>query len=629
VRPRFGVRQQILLLSAVPVLFLIPIFIIVMSLEHLADAGAAAARAGADETYQAERIYSLINLVNHVAQSYSRTNDPKALRGYDDIKAQLPPRYASLMDAAGSEPEDVAVAERYVGSVKEIFVAADRYIDLLREGRGAAAQTWVTSPAVQKVGKQIMDAKAEIDSRQRDRATRELMVLHEKRRRLFTTLVALTALGIVTSLVLGGVFGVRIVRRLRALVVNAQRLARREDTPPIGGEDEITEVDRATHELAERLNESLALQLALVPERLPSVAGLRLDAVYVPAAVHSKVGGDWFDVFEISDYVVGLSIGDVAGHGLNAASTMASLREAIRIATRIEGSPSVALNRVNRSIMLDHPGELATATLGIFDSRTGTYRWSVAGHPPAMLVRPDEGLTMLDGKGLVLGVDEQYEYAEYDMQLDAGSGLLYYTDGVVEIDRDYFQGVRNLQAALLASYEVSSSGGNVAADIKRRVFGERLPSDDAAILFVGIESAGAPMFGRRRAWDLDAGDPLSARRVKRAVLWTLAGSSASEADHTALEIVLGELLANVARHTPGAATVILEERDGNAILSFEDRGPPFTIRTNGTVPDVLSEHGRGFWLISQFASSTRVERTCEGNRVIVAVPLSATAQAQR
>ena len=139
-----------------------------------------------------------------------------------------------------------------------------------------------------------------------------------------------------------------------------------------------------------------------------------------------------------------------------------------------------------------------------------------------------------------------------------------------------------------------------------------------------MTSIGAPSFEHKHVWQLDARDPVSARRVKRAILWKLAGLSAGEPEFLAVELIYGELLANVARHTPGPATVTLEERGDVAVLHVEDRGPAFRQPVVAERADLFAESGRGYWLISQFSRSTVVERTDDGNRVTVTLPLVQT-----
>jgi hypothetical protein len=130
--------------------------------------------------------------------------------------------------------------------------------------------------------------------------------------------------------------------------------------------------------MSRELEEATVLQLALLPQRLPDVSGLRMDFAYVPAAAHGKVGGDWFDVFPITPDLLGISVGDVAGHGLQAASTMGMLRQTMRVAARMEHLPSRVLRQVNRSLCAEDPGALATALFATLDCKTDLLRWSTA-----------------------------------------------------------------------------------------------------------------------------------------------------------------------------------------------------------------------------------------------------------
>jgi Stage II sporulation protein E (SpoIIE) len=110
--------------------------------------------------------------------------------------------------------------------------------------------------------------------------------------------------------------------------LTAERLARGRRR----AEDLALDLDRAADELRERYREqqgiSRKLQQALLPERLPELAGLQVSALYVPAASGVDVGGDWYDVVELEGGAVLLIVGDVSGHGLEAATTMALLRHA-------------------------------------------------------------------------------------------------------------------------------------------------------------------------------------------------------------------------------------------------------------------------------------------------------------
>src|SRR4029079_8777157 len=91
----------------------------------------------------------------------------------------------------------------------------------------------------------------------------------------------------------------------------------------VRGGERTTAYERQ-HEIAD------TMQQALLPQECPEVGGVERAASYVPAEAGSKAGGDWYDVIPLSAGKVGLAIGDVAGHGLDAASTMGQLRMAVR-----------------------------------------------------------------------------------------------------------------------------------------------------------------------------------------------------------------------------------------------------------------------------------------------------------
>lgn len=623
-RSSIGVRPQIVALCALPLAFLVALLAVALSLQRIALDSFASAQQNNALMIRVERAYASLGDINRAVRDFSAHPGPTTLREYEAMRSRVSALAASLRRSRTPDAAARRSLRRYADDLTRAVPVIDRYVAYLKARDAAAAKAYAASPAVTALGTDLLAARAALDQRlvslteaRQMRFRREALVLDR-------VMVALAACAVVLSLVTAVLFGYRTVRRLRRLVDNAGHLARREPSEPIDGNDEIADVDRATHDLARRLDESLALQLALVPPGLPQAAGLRLDSVYIPAANESRVGGDWYDVFEVTDHLVGISIGDVAGHGLTAASTMASLRDAIRVAARRDASPAKTLEEVNRTLCMDRPGSLATALFGIFDSTNGTFTWSVAGHPPPIVVRPDAGLSVLDVSGLVLGIDPLHEFAEQQIRLDVGTALVFYTDGLVEVERDYFKGLQTLQRAVLDVY-LKATEMRPAAAVAERIFADAVPADDAALLFVGITRVGTRSFEHKQSWQLDARDPAAARRVKRAILWKLAGISAGELEYAAVELVYGELLANAAMHTPGPATVTLEQRGGRALLTFEDHGPPFTPYSNG-VPDVLSESGRGYWLMAQFAETMTIERVGERNRVTVVVPVSTSSR---
>jgi serine phosphatase RsbU (regulator of sigma subunit) len=137
---------------------------------------------------------------------------------------------------------------------------------------------------------------------------------------------------------------------------------------------------------------AVALQRSLLPDRLPDLVGIDTAARYLPA--RDEVGGDWYDVIDLPGGQIGLAIGDVAGHGLRAASLMGQLRAGLRAYALDGHAPGAVLKRLDRMLQTISGRGMATAAYAIVDPATGTLRYASAGHPPPVIVRggSDAGL---------------------------------------------------------------------------------------------------------------------------------------------------------------------------------------------------------------------------------------------
>ncbi|MER5579278.1 PP2C family protein-serine/threonine phosphatase [Streptomyces massasporeus] len=174
------------------------------------------------------------------------------------------------------------------------------------------------------------------------------------------------------------------------------------------------------------------LQRALLTN-LPTTPGLSLAARYLPATHGLNIGGDWYDAFPQRDGGLITVIGDVTGHGLHAAVMMSQLRTALR-AYAVDGdSPGRLLTRLHRFLHHLQPDLYATAVIARFHPDEPTLTWAAAGHPPPVLRLPDGTVRTLDAKpGAMLGIPLTQEIADHTEQLEPGSTLALYTDGLVE-----------------------------------------------------------------------------------------------------------------------------------------------------------------------------------------------------
>ncbi len=191
---------------------------------------------------------------------------------------------------------------------------------------------------------------------------------------------------------------------------------------------------QAEHELAARLQQ-IILPLPVAPVDLP---GLRVAVRYLPAEQASRVGGDWYHATTLANGQVLLAIGDVAGHGLTAATTMAQLRHALAaLAVTTTSDPADLLAHLNR-LLHPVPGPAdatATAVIACFEPATRTLTWAQAGHPAPLHTHAGSTTPLPRPSGPLLGALPHARYATATLTLAPGDLLLLYTDGLVE-DRE-------------------------------------------------------------------------------------------------------------------------------------------------------------------------------------------------
>ncbi|MFJ7072140.1 SpoIIE family protein phosphatase [Streptomyces sp. NPDC098781] len=184
----------------------------------------------------------------------------------------------------------------------------------------------------------------------------------------------------------------------------------------------------------ERNRLALQLQHAIMPPAQAPLAapGLRVAVRYRPAETQHLVGGDWYDAVVLPSRLVLLCVGDVAGHGIDAATSMVVLRNALRGLAVTGAGPAQLLSWLN---MVAHhlTGSItATAVCGLYDPEHRTLRWARAGHLPPVLVRAGEASPLPLVKGLLLGAVPEATYEEHEVQLAVEDTLLMYTDGLIE-----------------------------------------------------------------------------------------------------------------------------------------------------------------------------------------------------
>lgn len=229
------------------------------------------------------------------------------------------------------------------------------------------------------------------------------------------------------------------------------------------------------------------MQRSLLPRELPRVRGLELGHVYESSA-RLDVGGDLYDFVELEGGRLAVIVGDVLGKGVEAAADMAMTKFSFRVLARAGAKPGSFLESLN-DVVADEldPGEFVTAVYALIDPSARMVWCACAGHPPARLVRPGGRVRPLGASGLVLGIEPGQEYRSERVDLEPGSAIVLYTDGVLEARRGgELYGMERLDEVLAANHALGAQelADAILADCRSFSGGDL--ADDCAIVCVKL-----------------------------------------------------------------------------------------------------------------------------------------------
>lgn len=353
------------------------------------------------------------------------------------------------------------------------------------------------------------------------------------------------------------------------------------------------------HEVAE------VLQRSLLPERLPEIDGVRLEARYLPASRGAMIGGDWYDAIELEDGRVAVVVGDVVGHGLRAATVMGQLRNAFRAYALLESSAAQTLSRLNRLLMKDDRELMATVLFMLLDRDTGAISYASAGHPPALVVSHTGETRYLEGgRSVPLGTSDARAYVEAEDTLAAGSTLLLYTDGLVE-RRD-----TPLQDRLAQLATVAGIAGGDLSDVCDQVLGGVLgglsPSDDVALLALRPDPPPAGSISFR----LPA-EPASLAQLRRRLGRFMALNGATSTEEFEVVLAVSEAAMNAIEHAygPGDAEFEVQASVSRSVVSA-------VVSDDGLWRERRGENrGRGLGIMGALMEKVEVSRASSGTTV--------------
>ncbi|MDM7829731.1 ATP-binding SpoIIE family protein phosphatase [Cellulomonas edaphi] len=327
------------------------------------------------------------------------------------------------------------------------------------------------------------------------------------------------------------------------------------------------------HRLAE------TLQRAMLPQQA-DVEGLDVWTYYAPNSENVQVGGDWYDVLQISPDVVGVVIGDVVGHDVEAAAAMGQLRSVVRSYAYDITTPGPVLERVDQLVAGMRIPRSAGLVLSTLTRAEGAWRleYSRAGHLPLLHVRDREVTELMRGGGPLIGFGGGGRSTE-SLALEPGDVLVYYTDGLIERrDRGLRDGIDALTEVVGGVTARDSAG--IGEEILSRLADH--PEDDVAVVVVRVpdprdhlERGRSP---RRRRWSLPS-EPTSIGRARHAVVRTCHAWDMPNAANA--ELVVSELVANAVLHGFGHVSLQLYDTGDGLRIEVEDGNPAPPIATDG------------------------------------------------
>lgn len=234
------------------------------------------------------------------------------------------------------------------------------------------------------------------------------------------------------------------------------------------------------------------LQESLIPPTPPRIPGIDIGAAFRPAGMGDEVGGDFYDVFELSDGRWAIVIGDVRGKGAPAAAVTALVRYTIRAAAMQTRTPSDVLQVLNDAMLHQLDDTFCTVLYALVDpvKDPGTVLLTSGGHPLPLLVASDGSVSTVGREGTLVGVLEHLDLHDDVVSLKRGESLVLFTDGVTEAraGRMFFGKARLL-------YQLSKTRALSASEIADSLVDELVdfqggrPRDDIAVV---VLRSGAP-----------------------------------------------------------------------------------------------------------------------------------------
>lgn len=385
------------------------------------------------------------------------------------------------------------------------------------------------------------------------------------------------------------------------------------------------QAQREAFEQSTRIAETL--QGVFLPDALPHTELVRFDATYVAAEKDALIGGDWFDAVQLPDGRFMVSIGDVAGHGLDASVIAGTLRHAVSGCALIDDDPAAILQYANRVLHFQHPDKYATALVGLIDRDCSKLSYACAGHPAPFLAESHGSARSLKHGGLPLGVQIDLELTTHTVPITRDAVLALYTDGLTEFARNIDTAERTLAGAL-GRLVGNTRIARPSLAVQKAVLGDNPPIDDVAILIAQFSTVRTDAIETEpsalvREWRFHSSDAYTARSCRHELMKFIRQFAENSESLFYAELVLGEILANTVEHAPGLVEIRIDWTGSKPLVTARDSGPGLTSPTDKLPADPLDEDGRGLFLIRSLAEEVFIRRAAGyGSELRAVLPIS-------
>lgn len=373
------------------------------------------------------------------------------------------------------------------------------------------------------------------------------------------------------------------------------------------------EAESLERERMKEQNLARRVQRGLLPDRLLTRPGVDIAARYEAAGDALEVGGDWYDTIQLDESRIGVAVGDIVGHGIEAMISMGRLRTAMAALALHNEDPATLLSQLDEFVGGPDGTKYATVFYAMIDFDRKRIRYASAGHPPGLLLAPDGRVKWLDqGQGEPLtGVSTDHRQAS--VGFEPGSTLILYSDGLIE------QRGESLSTGLARlERHVPRIAHHTADAICDELFdglGARANKDDDAVVLVM----------KVRIDDLEYNEvfpalPEELRNMRNSIRSWASARGIPMSTVADLLIAVGEATANTVRHayreSPGGdVRVRIELVDEVLVVGVTDTGAWREPGPNADTP------GLGIEIMRALTDELQMDHTGEGTEVIFRMPV--------